>query len=121
MARRLLVVGGMTDPIRTVTSDTFEGLVLLASGPVVVEFMSHGCAHCREMEPVLRRAATLLEGRVQLYRMDPAVEHTIASAYRVQGTPTFVKFLGGCEVGRIEVPRPELETLVAGLTRGFER
>jgi thioredoxin 1 len=121
MARRLLVVGGMTDPIPTVTSDTFEGLVLLASGPIAVEFMSHGCAHCRALEPVLRQAAAVLEGRVQLYRADPAVEQTIASAYRVEATPTLVKFLGGCEVGRIEVPRPELETLVASLTRGFER
>ncbi|MEO6950892.1 MAG: thioredoxin family protein [Polyangia bacterium] len=111
---------GASDPIPTLTSDTFEGLVLLASGPVAVQFMADGCARCRELEPVLLRAASILESRVRLYRLNVPMEKTIADAYGIKGTPTFVKFLDGREIGRLEVPLPELEGLVANLTRGFD-
>ena len=57
-ARRL-----SSDKIQTVTSSTFTRLVLQAEGPIAVEFMSYGCAHCRVIEPVLEQVAQMVEPR----------------------------------------------------------
>ena len=108
------------DSIPTLTSHTFEGNVLLAAGPVAVEFMSHSCARCRELEPVLLRATSLLSSRLGLYRVNVATERTLADAYAIEETPTFVKFLGGREIGRFLGSFSEVESLVANLTRGFD-
>jgi thiol-disulfide isomerase/thioredoxin len=43
-----------SDHIRTVTGGTFKPWVLEGKGPIAVEFMSYGCVHCREIEPVLQ-------------------------------------------------------------------
>ena len=53
---------GSRDRIRTVTGATFEELVLDAQGPVVAEFMSYGCTHCRVMEPILQQVAGMVDG-----------------------------------------------------------
>ena len=50
------------DKIQTVTSSTFTRLVLEAEGPIAVEFMSYGCAHCRAIEPVLEQVAEMVKG-----------------------------------------------------------
>jgi thiol-disulfide isomerase/thioredoxin len=49
------------DKIQTVTSNTFTRLVLEAEGPIVVKFMSYGCAHCRAIEPVLEQVAQMVK------------------------------------------------------------
>ena len=33
--------------VQSTTSDTFAKLVLEGYGPIAVEFMSYGCAHCQ--------------------------------------------------------------------------
>ena len=47
--------------IETVKSNTFAQNVLEAKGPVAVEFMAYGCAHCRAIEPILPQAAASVE------------------------------------------------------------
>jgi len=49
------------DRIRTVTASTFDRLVLKGEGPIVVEFMSYGCAHCGVIEPDLQQVAEMVE------------------------------------------------------------
>ena len=49
------------DRIRTVTAGTFDRLVLKGEGPIVVEFMSYGCAHCGVIEPDLQQVAEMVE------------------------------------------------------------
>jgi thiol-disulfide isomerase/thioredoxin len=48
---------GSRDMIRTVTSGTFNALVLEGEGRIAVEFMSYGCAHCQTIGPVLQQVA----------------------------------------------------------------
>jgi thioredoxin 1 len=108
------------DRIRTVTSGTFEELVLNAGGPVVAEFMSYGCTHCRAIEPILQQVAGMVEAKETIFRVNVAVERQLASRYRIKGTPTFVMFLNGNEVGRVEGPRPKVPIVLAALTKAFE-
>jgi thioredoxin 1 len=86
-----------SERIQTVTGRTFARLVLEADGPIAVEFMSYGCAHCRAIEPVLQSVAEMVKAHEKLYRVNVAVEQELAATYEVRGTPTLIMFLNGTE------------------------
>jgi thioredoxin 1 len=106
--------------IRTVTSATFDQWVLDGKGPIVVEFMSYGCVHCRAMEPILQQVAEMVKSKVQIFRVNTAVEQELTESCQVQGTPTLIMFLQGREVGRFEGPSPTVEGILAAVTQPFE-
>jgi thioredoxin 1 len=108
------------DLIETVTSATFGPLVLEAKGPVVVEFMSYGCSHCRAIEPVLQEVAETVRSKEKVYRVNIALEQELASRYQVEGTPTLIMYLSGAEVGRAEGPSPTASSLLTVMTEPFE-
>jgi thioredoxin 1 len=108
------------DMIRAVTATTFDALVLRGEGPIAVEFMSYGCAHCRLLEPILQRVAEIVRPRETIFRVNIAIEHALAAAYGIGGTPTLVMFLNGSEVARAEGPRPSEASLLALVTGPFE-
>jgi len=109
------------DNIRTVTSATFEELVLDAKGPVVAEFMSYGCTHCRVMEPILQQVAGMVSPDETIVRVNIAVERELAVSYQVQGTPTLIMFLDGRERARVEGPNPTVSTVLSAVTKPFEQ
>lgn len=109
-----------SDRIQTVTGDTFNPLVLHGEGPIAVEFMSYGCAHCRAIEPVLQQVAETVNSKEKIFRVNIAVEQELADSYQIQGTPTFIMFLNGQEVGRVEGPRPTVASVLIVVTRPFE-
>ena len=111
---------GSSDRIRTVTSSTFSSLVLEAQGPIVAEFMSYGCAHCRAIEPVLQQVAEMVKSKETIFRVNIAVEQELAESYQIQGTPTLIMFLNGREVGRNEGPHPSVSSILAVVTQPFE-
>ena len=110
---------GPNELIRTVTSETFDALVLQGDGPIVVEFMSYGCAHCRVIEPVLQEVAALIKRKETAFRVNIAVEPELAATYEIQGTPTLIMFLNGSVIGRAEGPRPTVPNLLSIVTQPF--
>jgi thiol-disulfide isomerase/thioredoxin len=108
-----------TDGIATLTASSFDARVLSGDGPIVVEFMSYGCAHCRVLEPLLQRVAETVKTKEKIYRVNIAVEHELAATYSIVGTPTLLMFLDGAEVGRTEGPRPSEASLLAAVTAPF--
>ena len=111
---------GLKSDIQTVTSATFTRLVLEAAGPIVVEFMSYGCAHCRAIEPALEQVAEQMKSKEKIFRVNIAVEQELAGGYEIQGTPTLVAFLNGSEVGRVEGPQPTVSSVLTAVTQPFE-
>jgi thioredoxin 1 len=109
------------DNIRAVTSATFEELVLDVKGPVVAEFMSYGCTHCRVMEPILQQVAGMVSPDETIVRVNIAVERELAVSYQVQGTPTLIMFLDGRERARVEGPNPTVSTVLSAVTKPFEQ
>jgi thiol-disulfide isomerase/thioredoxin len=108
------------DGIRTVTGDTFDSLVLAGEGPIVVEFMSYGCAYCRAIEPVLQQVAEMVKAKEKIFRVNIAAEPELAAGYQIAGTPTFVMFLAGREVSRAEGLRPTVSDVLSAVTQPFE-
>lgn len=109
------------DRIHTVTSDSFEEAVLHAKGPVVAEFMSYGCSHCRAMEPILQEVAGMVAPDETIFRVNVGVEQQLMDDYQVRGTPTLIMFLDGREVSRVEGPRPIVSTVLAAVTEPFKQ
>ncbi len=109
-----------SDKITTVTASTFARLVLEAAGPIAVEFMSYGCAHCRAIEPVLEQVAEMVGAQEKIFRVNIAVEQELAGSYQIQGTPTLIMFLNQNEVGRVEGPSPTVSSVLTAVTQPFE-
>jgi thioredoxin 1 len=108
------------DRIRTVNASTFDRLILKGEGPIVVEFMSYGCAHCSVIEPDLQKVAEIVESTEKIFRVNIAVDRELADLYEVQGTPTLIMFLNGAVVGRDEGPSPEVSNILALVRQPYE-
>jgi thioredoxin 1 len=117
--RRSVPPDGSVERIQTVTSGTFDLLVLQGVGPIAVEFMSYGCAHCRVIEPVLQHVAEMLRATEKVFRVNVAVEQQLAATYGIQGTPTLIMFLNGRETGRVAGPHPTVPSVFAAVTQPF--
>ena len=108
-----------SDAIPTITAASFAALVLGGTGPIAVEFMTYGCGHCRMIEPVVQKVAKMRPAPATMFRVNTAVEAELAGNYEIQSTPTFVMFLNGAEVGRVEGPQPTVPSVLHMLTQMF--
>lgn len=82
------------------TSDSFDGEVLAASGLVVADFFSDSCIPCKRMSPVL---AELEEerGDVKFAKLNINFDGEIAEKYGVTAVPTLIFFKNGEEKARL--------------------
>ena len=112
--------GSSSGRMRMLTGALFDSLVLQGKGPIAVEFMSYGCAHCRAMEPILQRVAEMVKGKEKVFQVNVAVEQGLAESFEIQGTPTLVMFLNGQEAGRVEGAPPNVSSVLAAVTQPFE-
>ena len=120
LARAQPPASSSRERIPTVTAATFNSHVLQGGGPIAVEFMTYGCAHCRAIEPILQEVAEALEGKEALFKVNIAVDGAVANTFEVRGTPTFIMFLDGKEVGRADGPHPNIASVLSALTQPFE-
>jgi thioredoxin 1 len=66
-----------------VTTATFEDQVLLAEGPVIVDFYADWCGPCKMLSPVLEQLA-IEHTEVKIAKVNVDEEPALAERYRVR-------------------------------------
>ncbi|WSQ32267.1 thioredoxin [Streptomyces sp. NBC_01527] len=90
-----------------VTDVTFDGEVLGAELPVLVEFTADWCGPCRQLAPVLSAIAAEEAGRIKIVQIDVDANPDITSRYAVLSMPTLMVFRSGEPVKSMVGARPK--------------
>lgn len=78
----------------------FERHITRGQLPVLVDFWAPWCGPCRMMAPAFEQAATQLEPRVQLVKVNTDEAQGLGARLNIRSIPTMVLFAGGKEVAR---------------------
>lgn len=107
----------MTDPtelvnLKTATAATWEGLVIQADVPVVVNFFKEGCEHSQKLAPVFASLSHRYVNKMRFAKVDAAAEPGLVTRYAVQSTPTLLFFAAGRPYFMVigEAPKHQLES-----------
>lgn len=83
------------------TDLTFSEGVLSFPGPVLMEYYSPMCGHCKTLDPILSQLASKYEGRLKIGKMNVDQNPMTASKFDVMSTPTMIFFKDGKQVNTL--------------------
>jgi len=93
-----------------ISDESFEGEVIRASIPVIVDFWAEWCGPCHRLTPLVEEIASEYDGRLKVVKMEVDRNPTVPTLYGVRGIPTLILFLRGQPVERLVgyMPKPQL-------------
>jgi thioredoxin 1 len=87
--------------IKTVTSQTFQGEVLGADKPVLVDLWAAWCQPCIAMEPTIEAVAKEFDGKLTVAKLNVDENPELAQSLDVMSIPTMLLFKNGKPVQRL--------------------
>ncbi|MDB5231497.1 MAG: trxA [Chitinophagaceae bacterium] len=76
------------------TKETFND-VINGETPVLIDFHADWCGPCQMMKPVLKQLRDKAGEKLRILKLDVDKNPAVASAFDVQGIPTFLLFKKG--------------------------
>lgn len=90
-----------SEHVQTFTDGNWDGSVLKADAPVVVDFWAEWCGPCRMLAPTIDALATEMQGKVAVGKLNVDDNPETAMKYSVRGIPTIMVFKGGQVVDQV--------------------
>lgn len=75
-------------------TQTFKEIIA-SDKPVLVDFYADWCGPCKMMTPVVEQISKEMGDQVRVLKVDVDRNQSAASAYQIQGVPTFLIFKNG--------------------------
>ena len=85
----------MSDNIVYLTDDSFEGEVLQAEQPVLVDYWADWCGPCKMIAPILEEIAEEYDGKIKVAKLNIDENSGTPPKYGIRGIPTLMLFKGG--------------------------
>lgn len=81
--------------IKHVSDASFEGDVLQAGVPVLVDYWAEWCGPCKMIAPILDEVSVDYEGKLQIAKMNVDENRDIPAKFGIRGIPTLMLFKNG--------------------------
>ncbi|HKJ76858.1 MAG TPA: thioredoxin TrxA [Gammaproteobacteria bacterium] len=85
----------MSGNIVYVTDDTFDGEILNAEGPVLVDYWADWCGPCKMIAPILDEIAEEYGDRLKVAKLNIDENPNTPPKYGIRGIPTLMLFKDG--------------------------
>lgn len=81
--------------IQQVSDASFDGDVLKADVPVLIDFWAPWCGPCRAIAPIVEELASEYDGKLKIVKMNVDDNPQTPAQYGVRGIPNLILFKGG--------------------------
>ncbi|MEO7008035.1 MAG: thioredoxin TrxA [Caldimonas sp.] len=84
-----------SDLIQHTSDAAFDGDVLKADKPVLVDYWAEWCGPCKMIAPILDEVSKDYDGRLKIAKMNVDENRDVPAKYGIRGIPTLMLFKGG--------------------------